>query len=400
MSNQFDCHKFIEKLSIPRIPGSQGEVKAQELIEAELESLKIDNYKKESFIYTRFFMNYLLRVYNFLIGLQMIILIILIYFQLYLIVICLSLVLLFTAFFSREIREKIQFKFTKIGKKRTSYNYIIDFPAKEKDPDKTQNIIFLAHYDSISMRFHVIFDGAIFLICLVGGTIFSLHVFIITILYISNLIKSIEILHFMYGIFFAGLYGIQLFNKRHNLSCGTVDDGTGVANALYNIDFFSKNSLSHTNLIFVLTGAEEMGDYGADDFIKKYSSTLNKKNAYFFIVDSVAANKSTNLYAHSQGFPKKEFSPIIKRNIEQLIQTSKRTYKIKPMYIPPLIHFSTDHAPIKPFGYEFMIFLSNGHIHSEKDNIDNYFPEMLDDFNSFSKDLIIQMEKNLFNRNI
>jgi hypothetical protein len=70
------------------------------------------------------------------------------------------------------------------------------------------------------------------------------------------------------------------------------------------------------------------------------------------------------------------------------------------MYIPPLIHFSTDHAPIKPFGYEFMIFLSNGHIHSEKDNLSNYFPEMLDDFNSFSKDLIIQMEKNLFNRNI
>ena len=55
MSNQFDCHKFIEKLSIPRIPGSVGEAKAQELIEAELESLKIDNYKKESFIYTRFF---------------------------------------------------------------------------------------------------------------------------------------------------------------------------------------------------------------------------------------------------------------------------------------------------------------------------------------------------------
>ena len=70
-------------------------------------------------------MNYLLRVYNFLIGLQMIILIILIYFQVFLIVIFLSLILFFTAFFSREIREKIQFKFTNIGKKRTSYNYVI-----------------------------------------------------------------------------------------------------------------------------------------------------------------------------------------------------------------------------------------------------------------------------------
>lgn len=400
MSNQFDCHKFIEKFSFPRLPGSEGETKAQELIETELESLKIDNYKKESFIYTKFFMNYLLRVYNFLIGLQMIILIIFIYFQVYFIVVFLSLVLLFTAFFSREIREKIQFKYTKIGKKRTSYNYIIDFPAKEKDSNKTQNIVFLAHYDSISMRFHVIFDGAIFFISLVGGTIFSLHVFLITIFYVLKLIKSIEILHFIYGVFFIGFFSLQLFNKRHNLSCGTADNGTGVANALYNIQFFSKNSLGHTNLIFVLTGAEEMGDYGADAFIKKYSNTLNKENTYFFIVDSVGANKSTNLYAHSQGFPKKEFSPIIKRNIEHLIQTGKKTYKIKPMYIPPLIHFSTDHAPLKKFGYNYMIFLSNGHIHSEKDNINNYFPEMLEDFNSFSKDLIIEMEKNLFNRNI
>ena len=345
-------------------------------------------------------MNYLMRVYNFLIGLQMIILIILIYFQLYLIAICLSLVLLFTAFFSREIREKIQFKFTKIGKKRTSYNYIIDFPAKEKDSNKTQNIVFLAHYDSISMRFHVIFDGAIFFISLVGGTIFSLHVFLITIFYILNLIKSIEILHFLYGIFFIGFFSLQLFNKRHNKSCGTADNGTAVANILHNIHFFSNNPLENTNLIFVLTGAEEMGDYGADAYIKKYSDKLNKKSSYFFIIDTIAANELTNLYAHSQGFPKKEFSPIIKKNIEHLIQSKKSVYKIKPMYIPPLIHFSTDHVPLKPFGYNYMIFLSNGHIHSEKDNINNYFPEMLDDFNSFSKDLIIQMEKNLFNRNI
>jgi len=400
MSNQFDCHKFIEKLSIPRIPGSEGEAKAQELIEAELKSLKIDNYKKESFIYTKFFMNYVLRVYNFLIGLQMLILIILIYFQVYILAVFLSLVLLFTAFFSREIREKIQFKYTKIGKKRTSYNYIIDFPAKEKDSNKTQNIIFLAHYDSISMRFHVIFDGAIFFISLVGGTIFSIHVFLIIIFYLLNLIKSIEILHFMYGIFLTGFFSLQLFNKRHNKSCGTADNGTAVANTLHNIEYFSNNPLENTNLIFVLTGAEEMGDYGADAYIKKYSDKLNKKNTYFFIVDTIAANKLTNLYAHSQGVPKKEFSPIIKRNIEHLIQTSKNVYKIKPIYIPPLIHFSTDHAPLKPFGYDYMIFLSSGLIHSEKDNINNYFPEMLDDFNSFSKDLIIQMEKNLFNRNI
>ncbi len=65
------------------------------------------------------------------------------------------------------------------------------------------------------------------------------------------------------------------------------------------------------------------------------------------------------------------------------------------MYIPPLIHFSTDHAPLKTFNYQFMIFLSSGRIHSEKDNINNYYPEMLNDFNLFMKDLIIHIDKSM-----
>ena len=224
--------------------------------------------------------------------------------------------------------------------------------------------------------------------------IFSVHIIFITTLYILNIIQSIEIIQLYYGFFLAGFYSLQLFNKRHNKSFGTADNATAVANAFYCIDYFSKNHLENTNLIIVLTGAEEMGDYGADSFIKKHNSEFNIRNTYFFIIDTVGANKETNLYAHAQGLPKKNYSPIIKSNIEVLLRTSQVSYKIKPLYIPPLIHFSTDHAPLKPFGYEFMLFLSNAPIHSEKDNITNYYPQMLNQFNSFLRDLIILMDKN------
>jgi hypothetical protein len=394
MTNKFDSIEFIKKFSFPRLPGSDGEKKAQELIESELKVLNIEQYKKESFVYTRFFMNFLLRVYSFLVGLQMIFLIILVYLRLYYLVIFLALVLLITALFSREIREKIQFKFTHIGKKRTSTNYIVEFPAKIKDKDKNQNIIILAHYDSISMSFHPIFDGVIFFFSLLGGVIFSFHILFITTLCIFNIIQSIEIIQFYYGFFLAGFYSLQLFNKRHNKSFGTADNATAVANSFYLINYFSKNSLENTNLLFVLTGAEEMGDYGADSYIKKHYSEFNVSNTFFFVTDTVGANKETNLYAYAQGLPKKVYSPVIKSNIEKLLRANKSSYKIKPLYIPPLIHFSTDHAPLKQFGYEFMIFLSNARIHSEKDNINNYHPKMLDDFNSFLKDLIILMDKN------
>jgi len=390
---QTQSNEIIKKLSFPRLPGTDGEKKAHKIIEMELKSLNIDNYRKESFVYTKFFMNVLLRIYSFLIGIQIILLIGLLYFQFYYLVIFFAGILFITAFFSREIREKIQFTFSRIGKKWNSYNYVVELPAKRKNKDENQNIIVLAHYDSISMSFHPIFDGAIFFFSLIGGSIFAIHILLITLLYLLNLL-SIEIIQFIYGFFLAGFYSLQLFNKRHNKSFGTADNATAVANAFYNIEFFNKNPLENTNLIFVLTGAEEMGDYGSDAFIKKHYSELNRNNSFFFIPDTVGSNKETNLYAYAQGIPKKEYSPIIKNAIEQLLDSSKKDYKIKPFYIPPLIHFSTDHAPLKPFGYQFMIFLSNAPIHSKRDNIDNYYPEMLEDFNSFSRDLIIHMDKN------
>lgn len=59
MTNKFDCNEFIKKISFPRLPGTEGEKQAQELIESDLKALNIDLYTKESFVYIRFFMNYL-----------------------------------------------------------------------------------------------------------------------------------------------------------------------------------------------------------------------------------------------------------------------------------------------------------------------------------------------------
>jgi len=341
-------------------------------------------------------MNIFLLTYDFIVGLLIIAIIFILFFQLHYLAIILSFILLFISFFSREIREKVHFKCNKIGKKQESLNYIIEIPAVEKNSEHNRNIIIFAHYDSIGRRLNPIFSGVIFFISLIGGTFFSIHVLVSILLYLLNFIPLVDIIWFFYGFCLAGFYSIQLLNKRNNKSYGTADNATGVANAFYLTDFFNKNPLQYINLIIVLTGAEEMGDQGAYDYIKRNSDNLNKDKSYFLIVDSVGANKDENLYFYAQGFPKKRFSPIIERNIKHLLSSKKEEdYKINPMYIPPLIHFSTDHAPLKPYGYEFMIFGSNGSIHSENDNINNYYPEMVEKFNQFSRDLIIQMDKKI-----
>ena len=390
MSFSYFSTDFVEKLSFPRFAGTEGEEKAQKLIETELKKLNV-KFKKEQFDYSTFYMNVLLRIYDPLIGTLIITMILLVYFQLFLVVLLLSLLLFVFSLFSRQIRERIQFKCNKFGKKGKSSNYIVDLPAKEPN-DNNQNIIIFAHYDSISHGLNPILAGAIFFLSLGGGVLFSFHVFIVTALILIGFISSIDLIGFIYGFLLAGIYSIQLLNTRHNKSDGTIDNATGVANAFYLIDFFKGKPLQKTNLIIVLTGAEEVGDQGAYHFIKTNSNSLSKENSYFFIIDSVGGNKDKNLYFSSQGLPKKRYSPLVEQEILHLLKHNKEKYPIESMYIPPLIHYSTDHAPLKPYGYQFMIFGSNGVIHSDKDNLDNYYPEMLENFNEFSKELIIRMD--------
>ncbi|MBA7523506.1 hypothetical protein ES705_15633 [subsurface metagenome] len=393
MNLSYYSTEFVEKISFPRLAGTLGEQKAQELIEDELKKLNLENVIKNSFTYSTFFMNVLLRVYDFIVGLMILIIILILLFDLYYFAMILAGCLFIISFFSREIRERLQFKVNKIGKKRTSYNYIVRQPAVEQNAAENRNIIIFAHYDSISHSLNPLFSGIIFFFSLVGGSLFSLHVIITLILFSLKILPLIDLPCFFYGFFLAGFYSIQLLNFRYNKSDGTADNATGIACSFYLLDYFSKNKLNNINLVVVFTGAEEMGDQGAYDFITKNYNKLDNKQSYFIIIDSVGANPDKNLYFYAQGLPKKRFSPVLESKIDQLIfdQESSK-YQISAMYIPPLIHFSTDHAPLKHFGYEFMIFSSNAQIHSAKDNIQNYHPLMLENFNNFMRDLIIKMD--------
>ena len=77
LPNDYFLKDIVEKLSFPWLVGTEGEQKAQEIIESELNSIGLMNFHKEPFIYTSFFMNFLLRIYNSLIGLLIICIIIL-----------------------------------------------------------------------------------------------------------------------------------------------------------------------------------------------------------------------------------------------------------------------------------------------------------------------------------
>ncbi len=396
-SKDYFSKDFVEKISFPRLAGTDGETKVQEILESELTSLGFLDFKKEAFMYTSFFMNILLRIYDPFLGILIILIIVFDIYRLSVLSICFSVLLLILSYFGRTIREKIQFTFTRIGKERTSFNYILTIPPRERNPQQVRNLVILAHYDSMSHELHPLFDGAIYLFGLVGGTFFSLHNMIVIILSLLNVIPINFYYQFYYGFFLATFYCIQLFNKRHNKSFGTADNATGVAAALNVLHSFKNDPLERINLTIVLTGAEEWGDFGADSFIKSHFKDYDKNNTFFLIFDTVGANKLSNLYAHSQGLlPKRKFSPIIEKEIESVLKNKESDfYEIKPFWIPPLIHYSTDHAPLKSFGYEFIVFFSNAPIHSDRDNVRNFSPKMLAKFNQFIIDLLLHLDASL-----
>ncbi|MFO8019091.1 MAG: M20/M25/M40 family metallo-hydrolase [Promethearchaeia archaeon] len=391
MSNNRYSEDFIRALSFPRMAGTEGEKKAQELIESEFKRMGVEEYRTQEFKYSWFYMNTLLRIYDVITALLIISTFFLIILDRYYLSLILGIILFVYSFYSRQIREYLHFKVLHLGKDYKSKNYIAKISAQHSEVSRA-NVVFFAHYDSISHKLHPIFSGALYFLGLVGGSLFSLHLFITIMLYHFSVISSIPYLFFSYGFVIALVISLQIFNTRDNKSPGTGDNATGVSNVFYLLEHFHQNPLSHTNLTFVFTGAEEAGDLGAYNFIKEFHSQFDVKHTYFIIVDTVALNEKENLYFYGQGYPKQIFSPHLKKKTEMILTQNEKYQKtLNEVYIPPLIAYSTDHTPLKFYGYEFIIFGSNGRIHSEEDNPDHLHPNMMKNFNEFSQDLVITL---------
>ena len=391
MNSNYFSTDFITKLSIPRLVGTEGERAAQRIIEDELTRLVSENYKKQSFICSNF-RNNLLRVYDVMLGIFMLFIFIQILLE-WVILIYISIIILFLlSSQSRFLKEKISFSVNTHTQRSQSYNYIVNLPAQNKNKEQIKTIVMLAHYDSKSLTLHPIFEGAIYFFGLMGGTIFAIHVAIIETLYVLKLIPLINPLQFIYIFFLILLYCIEFFNKTGNNSPGANDNACGVASGMYLINILKENSLKNTNLTIVFTGAEEIGEIGAYNFIKEYSTDLNEDNTYFLIIDSPGGSSEVNTCIYGQGLPKKSFSEFIESHTRKVIKSHKML-KMDFLYVPPLIPFTTDHTPLKFFGdYEFLIFTSNNRWHSEKDNLENYSPNMLENFFQFLRELIYEID--------
>lgn len=81
---------------------------------------------------------------------------------------------------------------------------------------------------------------------------------------------------------------------------GANDNASGVGVALDLAKQMAKNPLEHTTVWIVLTGCEEVGCYGAEDFIRRHQSEL--RHAAWITVDTVGSKGGVPVYLSQETF--------------------------------------------------------------------------------------------------
>ncbi|MCP4763822.1 MAG: M28 family peptidase [archaeon] len=257
------------------------------------------------------------------------------------------------------------FKLAKNIKTYKTENIIAQGPQKEGNI----NIIFMGHWDSKSTRLTgtqrliamVIFLFSTLGLALTGfiGIIFNFLSFDLTLITVILWTCSI-----------VGLFSciILAFNVVGNLSPGSCDNATSVANVIECMKYFKENPIDNVNFTYLLTTAEEVGLTGAVTFVKNIINDPKwAKDKTFTINWDIAGLDGPMKANYAMGFPKKvqccdTMLPLVSEISEE------QGFDFKPFYLP--IGGWTDALVFNTFGYEaFTIshLASLNTIHSTRD---------------------------------
>lgn len=381
--NQKMTIQNVNSLIFKRIAGTNGEIKALNYIQKELNKKNIEN-NTESFKWAKTIKN-LARTTTIFIVFTSILYEVLILSNIFWIIIFLDFIfilIIYILFISLSSVTPLIL----VGKKKSSKNIIAKIKAVEKKP-KQPLIIFSAHYDSVSSRYPYnskkYFNLVVSIICfpyIFTTLIFAewrLLVYFFDIfnndLYAYLLDKSIDFSYVSF-IFLMISFMIILTNRERSESLGSIDNASGVSILIELAKILNKNPLKQIDVIFLWCGAEEWGLWGSKQFCAKHFNELNEEydldKSYNINIDMVGTYIGL---VDKTGIIKK------KKGNEKLInilETSAKTLKI-PLNIYNLaIEPRSDHISFRSFAkkskkkMEACCFISNKdtkYIHTSRD---------------------------------
>ncbi|MHA1651205.1 MAG: M28 family metallopeptidase [Candidatus Helarchaeota archaeon] len=354
-----NAYRITERLSFPRLIGTEGEKKAIEIV--------IDEFQKAGYKVIReefetSFFNWILARFIFLPLSAILIL------AAYLLMISpissifLSISLLLVGMYAT--------RFSGSGEEPRGKKYITkNIYGKLISPDAKLDVLYMAHWDSKSQTFSSLLRIIIFIIAIFGALILSLLNIIGGIISLTgnldpNYYWAVLISSIVVGI----IASLNVFNKTGNESPGALDNAASVGVMLELARYFKANPPKYINLTFISTGSEELNLGGANAFIRNHKDELDPTRTYFINFDGIGGKGVIRLIT-SYGFPKKSSSD--KLNTLFLEVAKELGIVCKSIWLP--VGAWSDYMPVIKAGFEACWLASQGsmlNVHRASDNIE------------------------------
>ena len=178
-------------------------------------------------------------------------------------------------------------------------------------------------------------------------------------------------------------------------SPGANDNASGVGVVLSLAERLAENPLEHTKVWIVLTGCEEVGCYGSDDFIRKHKAALG--NAAWITIDTVGSYRGVPVFLSEETFL------TTSRSDEQLLETMREINGRHPELRAHEISMKgayTDGAIGFKHGLRVLTFESHqedgtlSNWHQPTDTINTVFPECIQATESLVHELLQELDTN------
>lgn len=366
--NAKNAYDFTVKLAFPRLVGSEGEKAAQELLDKELDNIK-NTYYTENLKCSAFPIGILFRILSPIGALFLLIAWLFFNNPIGLNNSIISLIFASSGFIwilsAGSILNRSFGWIPKIGAVYETKNFIAEItPTNPK-----AHLIYIAHYDTKSQFYPVLVRVIFFIGGFITGLLYGGRVIVGSVIFLCGTVPSgfwapnwVDFLIMFIWNF------LLIFNSVGNRSPGAIDNAASVAILLELSKLFQADPPQNLKLSFVITAAEELGLYGAADYVRRRRTLLDPKTTFFLNYDGIGSGK--NLVLTSYGIPLKKTSQYLNNLIFEIVEEQSLKNEVGKIFLP--IGAATDHVPIQRAGYEVSCLVSPmARTHTSKDSL-NY----------------------------
>ncbi|HME56203.1 MAG TPA: M28 family peptidase [Candidatus Lokiarchaeia archaeon] len=369
-----EMEAFVTKIAFPRYFGTSNEARAREIIKEEINRVGL-NYEIDPFTASEFFMKYINQVPYYAFGACVLVftmLILLAYNPLETIAYSVALIIL--AFSIEEIIHAVKYRsmYSRYATLKESENILVAKKAEHPDAADSVNIYLVAHSDSKSEKLDPTKWMTIEYVSVLFGTVLlSVHAIVFSLFAWFDGVFLHPTWLFSYGLILGIIDMLRIATAYYEGdSPGATDDAIGVVVAIAVQQRIATMAFKHVTTVTVISGAEEIGEAGVYNFIKKRKVELQPEKNHFIIIDGLTSWKYH--YFTSAGFLFKPFSKLVSSALKAIIQTPNdaiKQFTFSKLWMPPPVN--TDHSAVVKLGYPAFVLESGfAGTHTHRDTVD------------------------------